>query len=45
MIVFIELPDKNRTKDNKVNFIAEKENRIVITKDNDFLQTHLLYRK
>ncbi len=38
----IELPDVNRTSDLTILTIAGKENRIVITKDSDFLETFLL---
>jgi predicted nuclease of predicted toxin-antitoxin system len=41
----LELPDKNKTQDNIINTIADKENRIVITKDNDFLESFLLEGK
>lgn len=38
----LDLPDKNKTKDNKILTFARKENRIIITKDLDFLKTYLL---
>lgn len=38
----LELPDKNRTKDNQIIEIARKEDRIVISKDNDFLNSYLI---
>ncbi len=41
----LELPDKNKTQDNPINTIAETENRIIITKDNDFLESFLLEGK
>lgn len=41
----LELPDKNKTQDNIINTIADKDNRIVITKDNDFLESFLLEAK
>ena len=41
----LELPEKNKTQDNRINTIAESENRIVITKDNDFLESFLLVGK
>lgn len=39
----IELKNKNNTVDGYIKKLALKENRIIITKDADFLQTHLLY--
>lgn len=38
----LELPDKNRTKDNQIIQKAKEENRIVISKDSDFLDSFLL---
>ena len=38
----LDLANKNRTVDNKIIAIALEEERIVITKDHDFLQSHLL---
>jgi predicted nuclease of predicted toxin-antitoxin system len=38
----IELPDKNRTRDYQINKIAVDQNRVVITKDNDFLDSYIL---
>lgn len=38
----LELPLGNRTTDNEIVAIAEKENRIVVSKDTDFVQTFLL---
>lgn len=38
----LELPDKNRTKDNQIIQKAIEENRIVISKDSDFLNSFLL---
>jgi predicted nuclease of predicted toxin-antitoxin system len=37
-----DLPDKARTKDSQIRIIAEIENRIVITKDYDFIDSHIL---
>ena len=37
------MPNKNRTKDHFVTSISIKENRIVITKDNDFLESYLIH--
>lgn len=38
----LNLPDKNKTGDDVIMKLAVEENRIIITKDNDFLQSHLL---
>lgn len=38
----LDLPEKNRTGDDIIIAVANDETRIVITKDNDFLQSHLL---
>lgn len=38
----LELPDKNKTKDNYITNISIEENRIVATKDNDFLESFLI---
>ena len=37
-----DLPDKERTKDNEIRKISIDQNRIVITKDSDFLDSHLI---
>jgi predicted nuclease of predicted toxin-antitoxin system len=37
-----DLPNKHLTKDTEIIEIAEKENRIVISKDNDFYKHHLI---
>jgi predicted nuclease of predicted toxin-antitoxin system len=37
-----ELTLGNKTTDTEINNIAEKQGRIVISKDNDFLESHLL---
>jgi predicted nuclease of predicted toxin-antitoxin system len=36
------LPTGNRTPDDAINAVAEHEERIVVTKDADFVDTHLL---
>ena len=41
----IELPAKNKTADNEVLKIALDESRIVISKDSDFLEMHLVNNK
>lgn len=38
----LDLPDKNRTKDSQVAYIANKEGRILISKDIDFLESFIL---
>ncbi len=38
----LDLPDGNRTTDFQLNDIAEREGRILITKDGDFVDSHLL---
>ena len=37
-----ELPDKNRTPDEKIRCLADAEDRIVVSKDDDFVTSHLL---
>ena len=37
-----DLPNKERTKDNEIRKISIDQNRIVITKDSDFLDSHLI---
>jgi len=41
----LELPNKNSTSDKVISEIATSQNRIVITKDNDFLESFLLNSK
>jgi predicted nuclease of predicted toxin-antitoxin system len=41
----LDLPDGNRTSDNEINEIAELEERVVITKDADFVNSFLLTRR
>jgi len=38
----LDLPDANRTTDEQINDLAEREQRVVITKDADFVDSHLL---
>lgn len=38
----LELDKKNKTPDSIITELAEKENRVVITKDYDFLQMHII---
>lgn len=37
-----DLPDREFTPDEAIRNIANKQKRIIITKDSDFLQSHLL---
>jgi len=39
-----DLPDKDRTSDSQIRSIAMSENRIVITKDYDFVDSHVLMK-
>ncbi|HEX6159277.1 MAG TPA: DUF5615 family PIN-like protein [Thermoanaerobaculia bacterium] len=41
----LELPEANRTTDTAINELATREGRIVITKDSDFVDSHLLQRR
>lgn len=41
----LDLPDGNTTTDAQINDISEKEQRIVISKDADFVNTFLLEKK
>src|SRR3954454_8949819 len=38
----LDLPDANRTTDEQINDVADREQRIVVTKDADFVDSHLL---
>ncbi|MEX2601467.1 MAG: DUF5615 family PIN-like protein [Balneolaceae bacterium] len=38
----LDLPEQNATPDHEIIRIADQENRIVITKDSDFLDNHIL---
>ena len=38
----LDLPDKNRTTDEQINDVADREQRVVISKDADFVDGHLL---
>lgn len=38
----LDLPDGNRTTDAQVNDAADRDNRVVVTKDADFVDSHLL---
>lgn len=39
-----DLPDGNRTSDHQLADIADSENRVVVTKDRDFRDSHLLQK-
>lgn len=41
----LELPERNRTTDGHIIDLAEKQSRIVISKDSDFLDNHILSGK
>lgn len=41
----LDLPGRNRTPDGSILEISAHENRIVVTKDSDFVDSFLLYRK
>src|SRR5579871_2638333 len=38
----LDLPDGNRTTDTQINDLAALEQRVVVTKDADFVDSHLL---
>jgi predicted nuclease of predicted toxin-antitoxin system len=38
----LDLPDGNRTTDEQINDVANREQRVLVTKDADFVDTHLL---
>jgi predicted nuclease of predicted toxin-antitoxin system len=38
----LDLPDGNRTTDTQINDVADREQRVVVTKDADFVDSHLL---
>ena len=39
----LDLPDANRTTDEQINDVATREGRAVVTKDADFVDSHLLH--
>jgi predicted nuclease of predicted toxin-antitoxin system len=41
----LDLPDRNRTTDQQVIELADQEQRVVITKDADFVDSHLLHAR
>lgn len=38
----LDLPDGNRTTDQQINDLADRDHRVVVTKDADFVDSHLL---
>jgi predicted nuclease of predicted toxin-antitoxin system len=38
----LDLPDGNRTTDEQINNMADREQRVVVSKDADFVDSHLL---
>jgi predicted nuclease of predicted toxin-antitoxin system len=38
----LDLPDGNRTTDEQLNDVANREQRVVVTKDADFVDSHVL---
>jgi predicted nuclease of predicted toxin-antitoxin system len=41
----LDLPDGNRTTDSQVCELADREQRIVVTKDADFVDSHILHSR
>lgn len=41
----LDLPDANRTTDSQINDVADREQRVVVTKDAEFVDTHLLRKR
>lgn len=39
----LDLPDANRTTDERINDIAYQEQRVVVSKDADFVDSHILH--
>lgn len=37
-----DMPNKERTKDNEIRKVSIEQNRIIITKDTDFLDSHII---
>src|SRR5437588_317124 len=38
----LDLPDANRTTDEQSNDVADRERRVLVTKDADFVDSHVL---
>lgn len=41
----LDLPAANRTSDHEIARLAERERRVVVTKDSDFVDSFLLHRQ
>jgi predicted nuclease of predicted toxin-antitoxin system len=41
----LELPEKNRSRDWQINLLSIEERRVVVSKDNDFLESLLISEK
>ena len=41
----LDLPKGNKTKDSEINHLSLAEQRIVVTKDNDFVNSFLLHNR
>jgi predicted nuclease of predicted toxin-antitoxin system len=41
----LEFPERNKTKDSQISKIANKENRILISKDMDFLESFMIKKE
>ncbi len=41
----LDLPAGNRTADDQINDVADQEQRVVVTKDADFVDSHVLQRR
>jgi predicted nuclease of predicted toxin-antitoxin system len=41
----LELPNGNRTTDDQIIECADREQRVVVSKDEDFVNSHVLYAK
>jgi predicted nuclease of predicted toxin-antitoxin system len=41
----LDLPDGNRTTDEQIKTVADQEQRVVVSKDVDFVDSHLLKKR
>jgi len=41
----LDLPDGNRTTDQQLTELADREQRVVVTKDADFVDAHILHAR
>jgi len=41
----LDLPDENRSSDEQLNELAENDARVIVTKDADFVDTHVLLNR